>query len=108
MGFIRKYMSKPRKEHRIVIKRVFKYLCDTIYYASYFHERIELDRVIDVHGFSNVDWARYIDHKRYTSGMFNLFGAINGMEKRQGVVSLPIAGVEYMGSTHASKEFTWL
>jgi len=30
------------------------------------------------------------------------------MKKRQGVVSLPIAGVEYMGSTHASKEFTWL
>jgi len=73
MGFIRKYMSKPRKEHRIVINRVFKYLCDTIYYARYFHERIELDRVIDVHGFSNADRARYIDHKRYTSGMFNLF-----------------------------------
>jgi hypothetical protein len=33
MEFLSKYMSKPRKEHWIVVKRVFKYLCGTTSYG---------------------------------------------------------------------------
>jgi hypothetical protein len=49
-----------------------------------------LDRVVDIHGFVDVDWAGDLDHRRYTSGyVFNLFGgAISWMGKRQGVVAL--------------------
>jgi phosphoribosyl-AMP cyclohydrolase len=51
-----------------------------------------------------------MDHKRSTSGyVFNLFGgAISWMSKRQPVVALSTIEVEYMASTHVSKEAIWL
>jgi hypothetical protein len=49
-----------------------------------------LDKVVDIHGFVDADWAGDIDHRRSTSGyVFNLFGgAISWMRKRQVVVTL--------------------
>jgi hypothetical protein len=43
-----------------------------------------LDRVVDIHGFVDADWAGDLDRRRSTSGyVFNLFGgAISWMSKR--------------------------
>jgi hypothetical protein len=69
-----------------------------------------LDRVVDIHGFVDADWDGDPDRRRSTSGyVFNLFGgAISWMSKRQAVVALSTTEVEYMASTHASKEEVWL
>ena len=68
------------------------------------------DRVIDVNGFVDADWARDLDRRRSTGGyVFNQFrGAISWMTKRQVVVALSTTEVEYMAATHASKEAIWL
>ena len=72
-------MSKPRKEHWTVVKRVFGYLCGTTDYAIYYQGRPRLDRVIDVHGFVDADWVGDLDYRRFTSGyVFNLFGGAIG------------------------------
>jgi hypothetical protein len=90
VGFFSSYMSKPRKEHWTVVKRVFRYLCGTSSYGLCYQGRQILNRVVDIHGFLDVDWVRYLDHKRSTSGyVFNLFGGeISWMSKRQVVVAL--------------------
>jgi hypothetical protein len=51
-----------------------------------------------------------MDRRRSTRGyVFNLFGgAISWMGKRQVVVALSTTEVEYMATTHASKEKVWL
>jgi hypothetical protein len=51
-----------------------------------------------------------MDHRISTSWyVFNLFGgAIYCMSKRQDIVALSTTKVEYMVSTHASKEELWL
>jgi phosphoribosyl-AMP cyclohydrolase len=69
-----------------------------------------LDRVVDIHGFVDADLAGDMDRRRSTSGyVFNLFGgAISWMSKRQVVVALSTTEVEYMETTHASKEAVWL
>jgi hypothetical protein len=61
---------------------------------------------VDTHGFVDADWDRDLDRRRSTSGyVFNLFGgAISWMRKRQAVVALSTTEVEYMATTHASKE----
>ena len=33
VGILRRYMSKPEKEHLTIVKRVFRYLNGTTYYA---------------------------------------------------------------------------
>jgi hypothetical protein len=103
-------MSKLGKEHWTTIKRVFRYLHGTTSYGLCYQGRPGLDRVLDIHGFVDVDWAGDLDRRRSTSGyVFNLFGgAISWMRKRQSVVALSTTKVEYMAATHARKEAVWL
>jgi len=39
IGFLNRYMSKPGKEHWVVVKRVFKYLCGTTTYGLCYQGR---------------------------------------------------------------------
>ena len=51
VGVLSRYMSKPRKELWVVVKRVFRYLHGTTDHAIYYQGRARPDRVLDVHGF---------------------------------------------------------
>jgi hypothetical protein len=84
VGVLRRYMSKLGKEHWTKIKRVFKYVRGTTSYGLFYQGRLGLDRVVDIHGFVDAEWAEDLDHRRSTSGyVFNLFGgAITWMSKR--------------------------
>ena len=99
-------MSKMGKEHWTVVKRVFRYLYGTTDHATCYQGRDGPDKVLDVHGFVDVDWAGDLDHRRSTTGyVFNLFGGvINWMSKKHVVVELSTREAEYMAATHASKE----
>jgi hypothetical protein len=110
VGVLSRYMSKPGKEHWTTVKRVFRYLRGTTSYGLCYQGRPGLDRVVDIHGFVDADWAGDLDRRRSTSGyVFNLFGgAISWMSKRQAVVALSTTEAEYMAATHASKEAVWL
>jgi hypothetical protein len=55
MGVLSRYMSKPEKEHRATIKRVFTYLCGTTIYGLCYQEIPGLDRELDIHGFVDED-----------------------------------------------------
>lgn len=110
VGALSRYMSTPRKEHWIAVKRVFKYLRGMMDYAIYYQGRPKTDRKIEVHGFIDFDWASDINCIWFTSGyVFKLFnGAFSWMSRRKSVVALSTTKVEYMASTHANKEAVWL
>jgi hypothetical protein len=110
VGFLSMYMSKPGKEHWTTVKRVFRYLCGTTSYGLCYQGILGLDRVVDIHGFVDADWAGDLDHKRSTSGyVFNLFGGeISWMRKTQATMALSTTEAKYMAATHASKEVVWL
>ena len=109
VGVLSLYMSKPRKDHWRKVKMVFRYLCGIASYGLCYQGRPGLDTVVDIHGFVDVDWVGDLDRRRSTSGyVFNLFGAISWMSKRQAVVALSTTESEYMADTHASKEAVWL
>jgi hypothetical protein len=75
VGVLSRYMSKPGKEHWTTVNRVFIYLHGTTIYEFFYQGRPRLDRVLDIHGFVDEDWAGDLDRRRYTSGYeFNLFG----------------------------------
>ena len=65
VGFLSRYMSKPVKYHWTAVKRVFRYLCGTTDYAIRYQGRPGPDRVINAHGFVDVDSAGDLDHKIY-------------------------------------------
>jgi hypothetical protein len=84
VGVLSKYISKPGKENWTTVKGVFRYLCGTISYGLCYQGRPRLDRVFDMHGFVDADWAGDLDRRRPISGyVFNLFGGqISWMRKR--------------------------
>eukprot|EP00253_Pinus_taeda_P007176 PITA_07176 len=110
VGVLSKFMSKLEKEHWTIVKRVFRYLCGTSDYGLCYQGRPGLDRVLDICGFVDVDWAGDLDQRRSTSGyVFNLFGGtVSWMSKKQFVVALSITKEEYMVGTDARKQVVWL
>ncbi|MHA4790764.1 Ty1/Copia family ribonuclease HI, partial [Klebsiella pneumoniae] len=87
---LRRFISKPGKENWTTVKRVFKYLHGTNDYGLCYQGRLGLDRVLDIFGFFDANWAGDLDQRRSTSGyVFNLFGGVvSGMSKKQFVVAL--------------------
>ena len=81
----------------------------TASYGLCYDGRPGLDRLVDIHGFVDAYCAGDMDHKISTSGyVFKLFGGeISWMRKIQAVVALSTTEVEYMATTHASKEAIW-
>ena len=79
-------------------------------YGLCYQGRPGLDRVLDICGFVDEDWAGDLDQRRYTTRYaFNLFGgAVSWMSKKQSLVALSTTKVEYMATTHVSKEEIWL
>ena len=55
VGVLSRYMSKPGKEHWTTVKRVFRYLRGTSDHAISYQGRVGLEKVLDVHGFVDVD-----------------------------------------------------
>eukprot|EP00253_Pinus_taeda_P016490 PITA_16490 len=109
VGVLSRFISKTGKEHWTAMKRVFRYLHGTIDYGLCYQGRPGLDKVLDIRGFVDADWARDLDKRRSTSGyVFNLFGgAVSWMSKKQSVVA-STTEAEYVAATHASKEAVWL
>ena len=110
VGVLSRFMSNPGKEHWTTVKRVFRYLRGTSDYGLCYQGRPGLERMLDIHGFVDADWAGDLDQRRSTSGyVFSLFGgAVSWMSKRQSVVALSTTEAEYIAATHASKEAVWL
>jgi hypothetical protein len=61
VGFLSRYMSKPRMEHWRTIKKVFEYLCGTTSYGLCYQGRPILDRLLDIHGFVDAKWDGDMD-----------------------------------------------
>ena len=56
---------------------MFRYLHGTIDHAICYQGRDGPDRVLNVHGFVDVDWAGDLDQRKSTSGyVFRLFGGV--------------------------------
>ena len=106
VGLLSRFMSKPRKEHRTTLKQVFRFLHGTSDYRLCYQRRPRLERVLDIHGFIDGDWAGSMDQRRSTGGyVLNLFGGVvSWMSKKKSIVELSSPEAKYMVVTHASKE----
>ena len=70
-------MSNPGKEHWTTVKQVFRYLRGTSDNVLCYQGRPGLDRVLDIHGFFDADWAEDLDQRRSTSGyVFSQSGGV--------------------------------
>jgi len=75
VGVLSRFLSKLGKDHWTIVKRGFRYLRGTSDSGLCHQGRPALDRMLDIRGFVDADWAGDLDQRRSTSGyVFNLFG----------------------------------
>ncbi|XP_055841693.1 uncharacterized protein LOC129908896 [Episyrphus balteatus] len=99
---VSRFNAKHGKANWTAVKRIFRYLKDTINLKLHFKGAETLN------GFSDADWASDIDKRRSCTGFaFNpRGGAISWRSKRQPTVALFSTEVEYMAAV--VQEATWL
>jgi hypothetical protein len=100
------FQVEPRHEHWIATNHVLRYICGTINYGL----RYTASSNIQVHGFTDSDWARSAEDKKSTSGMCFILGSamISWGSRKQKSVSLSTTEEEYMATCEACTEAIWL
>jgi Reverse transcriptase (RNA-dependent DNA polymerase) len=100
------FMHSPTDEHWHGVKRILRYLKDTLSYGIY----IRTISSFELHAYSDVDWAGYPDDRRSTSGFCIFLGSnlLSWVSKKQSTVSKSSTEAEYRSMAGACTELIWL
>ncbi|XP_073061797.1 secreted RxLR effector protein 161-like [Primulina eburnea] len=102
---VRRFISKPGKEHWAAVKWISRYLRGTSKHRLTFGgSRLELVGYIDA------DMAGDVDSRKSTSGYLITFagGAVSWQSKLQKCVALSTTEAEFIAATEACKEMLWM
>ncbi|KAK6140670.1 hypothetical protein DH2020_025577 [Rehmannia glutinosa] len=84
-----RFQSNPKESHMSVVKRIFRYLKDTIQYGLFYPK----NENFSLKGYSDSDYAGNIDDRKSTSGSCQFLGdcLVSWFSKKQNCVSLSTA-----------------
>jgi hypothetical protein len=106
VGYVSRFLEKPKERHWSAVKRIFKYLRGTsalgIRYDALGNAQLET--------YSDSDFANDPDTRRSVSGIVFKYsgGAIVWASRRQQSVSLSTTEAEYVAASEAAKDVVWL
>ena len=104
-NIVSQIMCTPKKIHLMVAKHILRYLRGTIGLG------IRYDQVeINLHGFTNFDWAGSSTNRKSTSGCrFSLgSGMISWFSRKQSSVALSSTEAECIVASLGAREAVWL
>ncbi|MCO5580093.1 hypothetical protein L7F22_033959 [Adiantum nelumboides] len=99
-------MQLPQKRHLDAMHRTLCYVRATLDHALFY----ATDVPVELHGYTDVDWAGSTTDRRSTSGFMFTLGsvAIPWSSKKQPTVALSSTKAEYRGVAIAACEVAWL
>jgi hypothetical protein len=88
------------------VKRILRYIKHTLQCGIFYEAKSQLQ----VHGYTDVDWAGNVSNRRLTSGFMFSFGsgAVSWSSKKQPTIALSNMEAEYKGATITACEVVWL
>ncbi|KAE8708930.1 hypothetical protein F3Y22_tig00110332pilonHSYRG00561 [Hibiscus syriacus] len=106
VGVMSRYMQNPKKPHLEAVRRILRYVKNTIDYGLLYKKGEDCKLV----GYCDADYAGDHDTRRSTTGyVFKLgSGTISWCSKRKPTVSLSTTEAEYRAAAMAAQESTWL
>lgn len=105
VGEVAKYANNPGKQHWMAVKRIFRYLKETVNLGINCQPN-STELIV----YSDADWAGDLDTRRSTTGYLFKFGnvPICWKSKRQPTVALSTAEAEYMALSMAVQTVIWI
>ena len=96
------FMVDPRRVHQTIMKHILHYIRGTMEYGLVYERRGSVQLV----GFTDVDWAGFVEDQKSTSGCYFSIGSrvVSWFSKKQKSIALSQAEAEYM----ATCEGMWL
>ncbi len=106
VGVVSQFMQTPRKPHLDVVRRILRYIKHTLQCGIFYEAKNQLQ----VHGYTDANWAGNVSDRRSTSGFMFSFGsgAISWSSKKQPTVALSSTEAEYRGAAIVACEIIWL
>lgn len=100
------FMHSPSEEHWLAVKRILRYLKGTIHLGLH----VSATSSLDLHAYSDADWAGCPDDRRSTSGFCVFLGSnlLSWGSKKQSTVSRSSTEAEYRSMAGACTELVWL
>jgi hypothetical protein len=97
---------EPKHEHWIATKHVLRYIHGTINYGLIYTTSND----IQIHGFTDSDWAGSEKYRKSTSGMCFSLGStmISWGNMKQKSITLNITKTKYIVACEACTEAVWL
>nr|GEX22946.1 hypothetical protein [Tanacetum cinerariifolium] len=90
-----RYQAKPTEKHLTAVKRIFRYLKDTIHMGIWYPKDIDFELT----AFSDSDHAGCLDSRKSTSGGIQFLGGdklVSWSSKKQDCTSMSFAEAEYV------------
>nr|GEX38863.1 uncharacterized mitochondrial protein AtMg00810-like [Tanacetum cinerariifolium] len=102
-----RYQAKPTEKHLSVVKRIFRYLKDTINMGLWYPKDIGFELTT----FSDSDHAGCPDSRKSTSGGIQFLGGdklVNWSSKKQDCTSMSLAEAEYVSLSACCAQVLWM
>nr|GEY73889.1 retrovirus-related Pol polyprotein from transposon TNT 1-94 [Tanacetum cinerariifolium] len=102
-----RYQAKPAEKHLTAVKRIFRYLKDTINMGLWYPKDIGFELT----AFLDSDHAGYLDSLKSTSGGIQFLGGdklVSWSSKKQDCTSMSLAEAEYVSLSACCAQVLWM
>ena len=101
-----RFLSNPKESHLKAVKRILRYLKDTIDYGLFYPKQPSFDLI----SYSDADFVGSKSDRKSTSGMCHLLGhsLVSWFRKKQNFVSLSTSEAEYIAASLACTHALWM
>nr|GEX27391.1 hypothetical protein [Tanacetum cinerariifolium] len=102
-----RYQAKPTEKHLTAVKRIFRYLKDTIHMGLWYPKDIGFELT----AFSNLDHAGFLDSRKSTSSGIQFLGGdklISWSSKKQDCTLMSSTEAEYVSLSACCAQVLWM
>nr|GEV17313.1 retrovirus-related Pol polyprotein from transposon TNT 1-94 [Tanacetum cinerariifolium] len=99
-----RYQAKPTVKHLTAVKRIFRYLKDTIHMGLWYPKYIGFELT----AFLDSDHAGCLDSRKSTSGGIQFLGGDNWSSKKQDCTSMSFVEAEYVSLSACCAQVLWM
>jgi hypothetical protein len=106
VGVVSQFMQTPQKPHLDAVRRILKYIKHILQCGIFYEAKNQLQ----VHGYTDVDWASNVSNRKSTNGFMFSFGSgdVSWSSKKQPIVALLSTEAKYRSVAIVTYEVVWL